>query len=312
MADYVRTFRPVAAFLAVMLVCAQPDEGQTQDQKTYTVAVFAPDLNFGDAIGAASYADRVASAVGSRSGLPVRGVAFARAGDISARAKAGKVDFAVVGGAYAAVSGLGKTITHGRGKARLVFVGRGGGSIASLRGKRLILPQPARAYEKYVTAAVLAHQVPAREFFEISTTKNVQSALAAVKLGQADLTVALEPYARNAGLTTIHATKAGPMPVVMQVNDDLDPEIASRLASGFRGASVSGAGVVSGFGGSGEGTRSFRGYAGSRARLKRPKMAPSRNLRMKFLPKVTGPGGLSPGQPAEIVTLPALPEEESR
>lgn len=307
--DASRFIGQLAVAMAFAALATAPRMAAAQEARTYTVAVFAPDLNFGDAIGAASYADRIAAAVSSRSGLTVRGVAFARSGDLSARAKAGKVDFAVVGGAFAAVSGLGKTVTHGQGSARLVLVSRGGASLSSLRGKRLILPQPAKAYEKYVTAAALAHQIQARDFFQISTTKNVQSALTAVKLGQADVTVALEPYARSAGLSVVHATSAGPMPVVLQVNDNLDPEIAARLANAFRGASVSGAGVVSGFGGSGDGTRSFRGYAGAKARLKRPKMAPSRNLKLNFVPAVTGAEGLSSGSPSDVVTRPGLPTE---
>ena len=274
--------RKLAAFLVPALLAASLSNAHAQE---VTMAVFAPSIDFGDSIGMAGYGERLAGQVASKSGVRVRVLALARAGDLQARARSGSIDYAVVGGAYASVAGLGKPIAHAVGAVRIVVAAKPGtGSTpAALRGKTLILPQPATAYERFVSASLLAHEVSAKDFFVLKTTKNVSSALAAVRLGQADLTVCLVPYATSAGLTILARRKAGPLPVVIQINRELDPVMAQKLATGFRAASVSGGkGVLRGFGGSGQGIRGFRSLARSGPSRKAPRMAPHRPLRLRF------------------------------
>ncbi len=300
-----------AVLSAVLSLVLSTAPCMAQDKDVYTIALFAPGLDFGDSLRKAAFVEQVAQVVSQQSGLPCRGVAFAREGDLRAQARAGKIDYAVVGGAFFAAYGLGKPIAYAKGGAPLALVGKPGSGkdLTALRGKTLILPTPGRTYTRYVSATALGHELKADELFVIKSTKDTKAALEAVRLGQADLTVAFVPYARSRGLDIIYQSGKGPTPVVVRINEELDAEISSRLEGALRSVSVSAAGgIVQGFGGSSEGVRSFRGYAQSRARAIKPAMAEAKAVRFDLDASLTSPldrlertgvGELAPAPPLE-------------
>ncbi len=304
-------FNVIVAFLAIVALAgtASPARAQGEvEERVYTVALFAPDINFSDAISKAGFVNAVASALSSRTGLKWRGQSFGQAGDFSAAARSGGVDYAIIGGTYCASSCVGTPVAFASGQGAMSVVGRGAESVAAMRGRTLILPQPSKAYEGFVSATLLGHQVEASEFFVIKTTGDARSALAAVQIGQADLTVAFDAYA--VGLGVLYKTSASPLPVVTQVNQALDPELAARIASAFRGVGVQGGGIITGFGGSGEGLQAFRGFAFSKAPALRPSMASARPLRLRF-PVISAAGldRLSDARQETLIPTPELREE---
>lgn len=284
-----------------------------QEGRVYTVALYAPGLDFGDGVAKAGFVERAAQALSQRTGLPCRGVAFARAEDLQAQVKDQKIDFAILGGDFYAASGLGKPLAWASGAAPLALVARPGeaGSLAKLKGKTLILPPPGAAYEGFVTSTALDHEAKAKNFFKIKYTKDVESAVAAVNLGQADLTVALEPYALRSGLSVVYRVQgAGPLPVAVQVNEGLDPATAKVFADAFPGLGLEGpGGLFQGFGGGGEGVKAFRGYANGKAEVAKPALAPVPRVRLELDAEGADPTGtLDGGGPEGLVPVPAMPE----
>lgn len=301
-----RTTRTILATLLFVLTSLAAQTAFAQD-KEFVVALFAPDVLFADSVSKANFIQGIAQAVGSRTGLKVSGQSFARAEDFKAR----KPDFAVIGGTYYASAGGGKAVAYAAGDPPLALIGQPGASsnVAQLKGKTLILPRSGNLLEGWVTATVLDHEVRAKDFFKITYTKDVQSALAAVKLGQADATVAFAPYAAQSGLSILYNGPAGPLPVVVQVNDKLDPEVASKFEAAFQGLGVSGGGIVTGFGGGGKGLKSFRGFASSKPGTKRPVVADDRVVQVNFdLVTAEGETVWERTGPESIVPLPPLPE----
>lgn len=309
-----RTLAATGALLACCLfpcaLGAQEGEGAEKpvDNKVYTVALFAPDINFSDSISKSGFITGVAASMAARTGLKWRGVSFARAGDFSAQASSGKVDYAVIGGTWCASACIGTVIAHASGKGSMAVVGRGG-SVSSMKGRTLILPQPAQAFEGFVTSTLLGHQVSASEFFNIKYTGDARSAIKAVKAGQADLTVSFDAYA--SGLGILYKTPASPLPVVTQVNQSIDPDTARMIAKAFRGLPASGGGIITGFGGSGKGLKTFRGYAFSKPRAKSPIMAAPRPLKISFpVIRSSGLEQLSDTGQETLISAPTLREED--
>ncbi|MEO1266795.1 MAG: hypothetical protein AAFX99_01785 [Myxococcota bacterium] len=288
------------------------DEGpKPKDDRVYTIALYAPDILFSDGMGRATFVQNVASALSARTGYRFKGISFARSGDFSAR---GGVDYAIIGGTHFASSGGGKPVAYAAGSPPLALMVRPGvaSAVHQLRGKTLILPRSGSMLEGFVTGAVLGGELPAREFFgKVVYTKDVGAALAAVKRGQADATLAFAPYAGQSGLRVLVAGPNGPLPVAVQVNRSIDPEVAEAIAKGWRGLGVGGGGLIRGFGGGGGGLASFRGGVGGAGARKRPEMTDGRVVRVTFEPLEMPNGQEQPlplGPEVELVPLPPLPK----
>jgi hypothetical protein len=294
----------------LLCVCALPARAQ-EEEKTYILGVYTPGVIFGDSLGKARFAEQVASALSQRTGLRFTGKAFARASDL----KAPQVDFAVVDGAWYAATGPGTPLAWASGQDRLVVVGNAaapGGVVAGLKGKTLILPPPVSAYEGYVSSTLLGHQARARDFFKIEESKDTQSALAAVKLGRAELTVTFQSYAEAQGLPILHAGVEGPLPVAVQINPAVEEEVSRKVAAAFQGLTAPGGqGLFTGFGGGGEGVRAFLARSRSKATLPRPVMAEAPRVRLDFEAEVQADAASLGREEAQgLVPIPPLPEED--
>ncbi len=295
----------LTVLLAALVLAIGPVQSQ-EEQRVYTIALYAPDINFGGAMSKASFVNAVAAGLSSRTGLTFKGKSFGRAGDFKG---AGGVDYAIIGGSYFAVAGVGKPVAFATGSGSMSVIGRGGGPIHSLRGKTLILPQPAKACEGFVSSTLLGYQAQAGEFFKIQTTKDVASALAAVKVGKADLTVGFDAYA--GGLPVLFRSNASPLPVATQVNPNIDPQVAEQIKSAWRGLSVSGGGIIRGFGGPASGVKAFRGLSGGKPKARAPSMAPPRPPQISF-PVIPSEGldRLSGSSDGSVISTPPMLEED--
>ena len=305
----------IAAAVVLSAAWAQAQEGDAPKpggDRVYTIALYAPDVLFSDAMGRANFVQSVAAALTKRTGYQFKGMSFARSRDFSGR---GGVDYAIIGGTHYASSGGGKPVAWS-GAAPLALMVRPGtvSGVYQLRGKTLILPRSGSMLEGFVTGSVLGGELPAREFFgKVIYTKDVGAALAAVKRGAADATLAFAPYANQGGLQVLVTGPNGPLPVAVQVNRNIDPEAAEAIAKGWRGLGAAGGGLVKGFGGGGGGLQRVRGGVGGAGGRHRPEMTDGRVVRVTFEPLEPPEGGgdpFTPGAPVELVPAPALPEGE--
>ena len=216
---------------------ASPGSVWSQDPPDdITVGLFVPSIYFEDTVARASFISTVAGAIESEIGIPVMGVNFSSAGDID------DVDFAIVDGIYYSDSEVGNPLASaehdGDTTAPLgLLVGSSTGfeSLSDLRSSRLILPRQNDLLEDFIGAIVLHGELDADEFFgEIEYTSNIESALSAISQGRADVTFGFAEYGSRGGLFVMEEYDDGPMPVVVQINDDLSDDFVDQVAEAFR------------------------------------------------------------------------------
>lgn len=295
--------------LWALCLCAT-GQAQQPPPPRYVVGVYAPSLVFGGSLEKARFAEQVAAALSQRTGLEFKGEAFARVEDL----KSTGVDFAVLGGIYYAASGLGQPLAYGAGQEQMVLAANpaSGANLAQLKGKKLILPPPRKLCQAYVSATALGHQAQAERFFQVESTKDMQSALTAVKIGRADVTLTYASYARAQGLRVLHTAGPGPLPVAVQINPKLPADVTQKVRGAFSGLALqAGGGVMQGFGGSGKEARSFG--AAARSRLQRPQaiMSEAARVRLGFDATTGGRSApLAPPQAVDLAPVPPLPVEE--
>ena len=237
-----KTFKRLFGILTVMVLLGTADASPAWAQDLpddITIALFAPSIYFEDTVARASFISTVAGAIESEIGVPVMGVNFSSAGDLD------DVDFAIVDGIYFADSEVGDPLASaehdGDTTASLgLLVGSFTGfeSLADLRSSRLILPRQNDLLEDFISAVVLHRELDADEFFaEIEYTSNIESALSAVSQGRADATFGFAEYGSRGGLFALAEYDDGPMPVVVQLNDDLSDDFADLVAEAFQSIS---------------------------------------------------------------------------
>jgi hypothetical protein len=281
---------------------AQPDE--------ITIAFFAPSVYYSDSVARAGFVNGVASAVGEAVGVRARGLNVSRASDLD------DADFAIVDGIYFADNETGTPLASaqsgGSNSAPLaILVGASGPSrLSDLRGGSLILPRVGDGLVDFVSHTVLHGEIDADAFFgEVEYASNIESALTSVGSGRADATLTFASYAGRSGLTVLDTYGEAPLPVVVQLNDDLPDEFARRVADAIREAE--GSGEISGFGRyDGDAVGSFRRDA-SRARPSRdPLMVRPRSVSVApgeiSLPERDE--DLTLGSPVDFVIVPAMEE----
>lgn len=237
-----KTFKRLFGFLNVVVLLSAAHSSSTWAQDPpddITIALFAPSIYFEDTVARASFISTVAGAIESEIGIPVMGVNFSSASDLD------DVDFAIVDGFYFADSEIGDPLASaehdGDTTAALgLLVGSSTGfeSLSDLRSSRLILPRQNDLLEDFISAVVLHGELDAEEFFgEIEYTSNIESALSAVSQGRADATFGFAEYGSRSGLFVLAEYDDGPMPVVVQLNDDLSDDFADQVADAFQSIS---------------------------------------------------------------------------
>lgn len=303
------TSRHLTALFSLLIVWATASSAIAQDGEI-TIAFFAPNVYFDDSLARASFISELASQVESSVGVPVRGTNISSASDLD------NAHFAIVDGPFFAGDRIGEPILSARssqGTAQqlaLLVAPSGESDLSGLRGSTLILPRSGSELLSFVSSEILRGEIEAADFFgDIQYTSNIESALSAVASGRADATVGFADYASHAGLRAIERFADAPLPVVVQIDSDLDPDLVDGVRAALRG--VSRQGSITGFTSVDSGSlSSFRRAANHSRPTRTPRMTPTRTITIE-------PGGLYlPGgeeplpvpSPISLIDLPDMEE----
>lgn len=235
--------RRVALALALVIAAAS---GARAD--TLTVGVFAPAAPFPSTAARVELAGKLGDQVGRALGQPASGKVFARAGDFAAAVKKGEIAVALVDATYLAAAGAGGTVIadgvrDGQAAHGWQLVARGGGTIAGLRGKRVLVPGIAGRETDFVLDVLLGGEVARDYFANIEAAPDTASALAALALGKADAAVVPDGAPLPAGTQVVLELPALAGPVLVAYGPLTAAQRAALAAAapGFTGdATVTG------------------------------------------------------------------------
>ena len=183
-----------------------------------TVAFFAPNLDFKDGAERNAYISKVAKALSSKTGMAWEGKAFARAADFEAARSS--IDVAILDADYFTQKGGSLTpvamlSASGQTTRPLKIIARKNDSdkLYDYRGKRLAVVSNTALTPAFVTASALGNEIKASEYFSsIDEVRDVRSAINAVEVGKADLSLVFDGY--DSGFTTLYTSPAVSLPSV--------------------------------------------------------------------------------------------------
>ncbi len=156
------------------------------------VGLFAPSAPFPSTAARVELASRLGEHLGKTLGGTGMGRVYARAGDFSAAVKKGEITLALVDPAFLAGAGgytvIASAVRGGEANQSWQLVARGGGKIADLKGKRVLVPANGGHETDFVLNVLLGGEV-SRDFFKVESAPDTASALAALGLGKSEAAV---------------------------------------------------------------------------------------------------------------------------
>ena len=164
------------------------------------------------------------------------GRVYARAGDFAAAVKKGEVALAVVDAAYLASVGGNYTVIAGAvrgGETNHAWqlVARGGGKIAELKNKRVLVASTGGREVDFVLDVLLAGEVAPDFFARIDAAPDSGSALAALALGKADAAVVPAGVDLPAGSSAVLALASLPGAVLVAYGSVTATQRAALVAA---------------------------------------------------------------------------------
>ncbi len=215
---------------------------------TVTVGLFAPSAPFPSTTARVELVDKLGAVAGKALGGTGAGRVYARAGDFAAAVKKGEVTVALVDATYLAVAGgnftvVGAAIRGGETNHGWQLVAKGGGTIATLKGKHLLVPNVGGREADFVLNVLLGGEVGRDYFSKIDAAPDTVSALAALGLGNADAAMVPAGVELPAGVTSVLTlpTLSGPLLVVYgTVAADKRAALASAITAFHGDATISG------------------------------------------------------------------------
>lgn len=186
--------------------------------QNHTVAIFAPSLDFADGAARNAFVSKIAKSLSDQTGMNWTASAFARASDFEA-ARA-SVDLAILDADYfSGKSGTLKPVamlsSNGSTSRRMKVIAKRGSSdkLFHYRGKRLALVSSSSLVRAFFTSNVLGHEISVENYFaSVEDARDLRSAMNALELGKADLTMTFE--GNESGFTTVYTSPAVALPVV--------------------------------------------------------------------------------------------------
>jgi hypothetical protein len=222
----------VAASFTLALVTASATAVRAQQApEQVTVAMYAPAAAFADSSARLAYIQGLAKAIQQKSGVPTSGKIYVRLGDLLAA----KPDFAIVDGQCLAAQKLGtgvlaSAVSGGETAAAWGLYTRGGETLATLKGKKLVYVKTGCRDSDFLDNAMLDGELKTGGFFGALLDKpDVAGAIATVRDYKAADAV-FAPAAQARGLSKVYdagsvpnvgfvAMKAFPAPLVEGVRD---------------------------------------------------------------------------------------------
>lgn len=186
--------------------------------QNHTVAIFAPSLDFADGAARNAFVSKIAKSLSDQTGMNWTASAFARASDFEA-ARA-SVDLAILDADYfSGKSGTLKPVamlsSNGSTSRRMKVIAKRGSSdkLFHYRGKRLTLVSSSSLVRAFFTSNVLGHEISVENYFaSVEDARDLRSAMNALELGKADLTMTFE--GNESGFTTVYTSPAVALPVI--------------------------------------------------------------------------------------------------
>lgn len=201
-----------------------------------SVGVFTPSATFPSTTARVELASRLGDHIGKALGGTGTGRVYARAGDFASAVKKGDVQVALVDATYLSTAGGGYTVigvaTRGGEIAHAwQLIAKGGGKIADLKGKRLIVPTIGGRETEFVLNVMLAGEVTRDFFAKIEAAPDTAAALAAVGLGRADVAVVPTGVDLPAGASSVLTLAAISGPVLVAYGTVSAPQRQALVAA---------------------------------------------------------------------------------
>jgi hypothetical protein len=229
---------------SVNLALAQPATPPTTAPTKITIGFFAPSVEFDRAQARLAYAQGLAKAIESNTGIKTEAQSYA---SLTALAK-DNVDFAIVDGLCVATNAGWKLLANaqiGGGTSRQWALFSGVGSdMQSLKGKKLAFVQMGCSDAAFIDNAMLDTEVDAGFFASRSGKSDITAAVAEVasyKVAQA----VFAPIGSQKGLTKVFETGAVPNPGFVAMSGKLPAAITEKVAATVIG--YGGGGAISGW-----------------------------------------------------------------
>jgi hypothetical protein len=198
--------------LVILVVLGALPAAAQQAPEQLTVAMYAPAAAFSDSSARLAYMQGLAKAVQQRTGVPTSGKIYVRLGDLLAA----KPDFAVIDGQCLAAHSPGQLLASalvgGETAQPWALYTRGGESLATLRGKKLVYVKTGCRDSDFLDNAMLDGEVKTGAFFGALIDKpDVTGAVLAVRDYKAADAV-FAPASSAKGLTKAYDAGSVPNP----------------------------------------------------------------------------------------------------
>ena len=198
------------------------------------VAIFAPNLDFKDGGERKAYASKVAKALSDATGVAWEGKAYARASDFESDLS--RVDVAILDADYytgkgtSALKPVAMLSANGQTTRPMKVIAKKGGSdkLFHYRNKRLAIVANTSLTQSFVTASALGNEIKASEYFgAIDEVRDVRSAINAVEMGKADISIVFDGY--DAGFTTVYTSPSVALPIIALNGTRVKGELADKV-----------------------------------------------------------------------------------
>jgi hypothetical protein len=188
---------------------------------TLTVGLYAPTAPFPSTAARVDLVSKLADELGKATGTTASGKVFARASDFASAVHSGEITVALVDATYLAAAGGNYTVIAGADRGGETqhgwqLVARGGGTIAALRGKRVLVPAIGGRETDFVVDALFGGEIDKGFFAKIEAAPDTASALAALGLGKAEAAIVPDGVDLPTGTQVVLAlpVMSGPLLVV--------------------------------------------------------------------------------------------------
>ena len=214
------------------------------------VALYAPNLDFKDGAERNAYISKVAKELSSATGLTWEGRAFARASDFEAARSS--VDVAILDADYFSSKGgslkpVAMLSANGQTTRPLKVIAKKGSSdkLYHYRGKKLAVVANASLAGSFMTASALGNEIKASEYFSsIDEVRDVRSAMNAVEMGKADLSLVFDGY--DSGFTTVYTSSSVGLPIIAVNASLVSGSNADRIKNVLQNISIRTSSFVTG------------------------------------------------------------------
>lgn len=253
---------PALALVAVgTTLYVLPGDAQPAAPDKLTIGIYAPSVEFGTAQVRLQYAQGLAKAIETQTGIKTEAKSFAAFSQL----KGSGVDYAIVDGlCYATNLGwpLLATAQVGGGTSRpWALFADGVGDMQQLRGKKLAYVQTGCNDNGFIDNAMLDSEADPG-FFSGRVGKPDLTAAVAEVASYKGATAVFAPVGSQKGLTKVFDTGSVPNPAFVQMNGKVPSSVTDKVTAAVVG--FGGGGAISGWSGPQKGL--YQGLAGSMGR----------------------------------------------